>query len=485
MKRKDLKYLIFILIFSSFSCSQKSSDFNNDADPDSVIASEINSNKIVMLGENPHINVILYQSLIDVLNKWVIITKSNSTADNSLTLILEMDSTDAHIIDTYIKTGNDSLMKEFITPYSYYETFEFYSKLRGFQTHLDSINNSTKFKIYFNIEGFEKIGGELNLDTTWLMENKRESELYFITERDSSTANNIIKYLDYHPNTKVLMFYGAAHLQNGLINKNFGFDDFNEEELKGYYLSYYLKKKYGENNVLTINQLSINPSELPNSMLGFYKGKSMLVSPDRVPEWYKPDYYDLFLFKPFEVMQIHRFSFAFSDFVLKKLSNIVSSCEKFLPGYKAFIGYWNTLSDIYFITGQKYKNSNELSNWIDKTKKDDRFDRLNSKEFELEMYKLYNESLSNPAAIEILNEFGFEEKDLNQSSIDLIEWHNKVWVNAQLKIKYLNAIGVNWIGYSAEKMKAKKYLIEFSGHDFDEPEMYLQWYRKNILGVNY
>ena len=484
MKLKDLKYFIFILILSSFSCSHKSSDFNVDADPDSVIASEINSDKIVMLGENPHINVILYQSLIDVLNTWAIITKANSTVDNSLTLILEMDSADAHIIDTYIKTGNDSLMKEFITPYSYYETLEFYSKLRGFQTQLDSINNSTKFKIYFNIEGFEEIGRKLNLDTTWLMKNKRESELYFIKERDSITANNIIKYLYNQPNTKVLMFYGAGHLQYGLINKNY-FDDLNEEQTKGYYLSYYLKKKYGEDNVLTVNQFTFEPSDLPNNLLGYYKGKSMLIVPNDVSEWNRPELYDIFVFKPFKVLKIHRFSFVFSNVVLGKLSNAVTTFEIFLPGYKASVGYWNSLSDIYFITGQKYKNSNELSNWIDKTKKDDRFERLDSKEFELEMYKLYNESLSNPAAKDILYEFGFEEKDLNQSSIDSIEWNNKVWVNVQPKIKFINAIGVYWIGYTDEKMKAKKYLIEFSGQDYDEPEKYLQWYRKNILGVNY
>jgi hypothetical protein len=455
------------------------------ADPDSVIAAEINNRKIVMLGENPHVNVILYQSLVNILDKWVEILGNSDSKQASLILILETDSSSAQIVNSFVKTGDDSLVREYIIPYSYYETMEFYSKLREFQIRLDSITSALKLNINFDIKGFENIGGEVNLDTVWLKKSRRESELYFVNERDNITANNIKMFLNKNPNTKVLMFYGAAHLQYGIINKNYGFDDLNEEETKGYYLSYYLKNEYGENNVLTVYQLTTEPSNLPNSVIRYYKGKPLLIKPDKSFGWYEPDRYDLVIFRPFKIMQINRFSFVFSNFMVKKLSNYVASSEKYLPGYKAFTGYWNTLSDLYFVTGRKYKNSEELLNWVDSTKNDNLFERLDSKGFELEMYKLYNESLNNPAATDILREFGFEKNDLNQGPLDTNEWHNKIWVNVQPKIKFINAIGVYRIGYPDEKIKAKEYLVKFSGKDFVEPEKYLQWYRMKYYGYEY
>lgn len=480
--KKLILYFLFLLVYSNSSGCGKEDTFYN-TDPDSVVAAMINSKRMVMLGENPHINVILYQSLVNILDKWIEISEKSRSKHNSLILVLEMDSSSAQIINSYIRTGNDSLMKENIVPEAYYETIEFYSNLRKFQIRLDSVINSSNLEFSFSVKGFENIG--INIDTSWLKKCKRESELYFINDRDSSTAYNIIRFLDENPNTKVVMLYGSAHLQYGLVNKNYGFDDLKDEETKGYYLPYYLKNEYGKENVITINQFTEKPSDLPNSIIKYYTGKPLLVKPEVSFGEHAEYYYDLVLFRPYEVMQIHRFSFIFSNFMLRKLSDIVASSERYLPGYKAFTGYWNTLSDIYFVTGMKYKNSKELLYWLDSTKNDDRFDRLDSKEFELEMYKLYNESLNNPAATGILLEFGFEEKDLSQGPLDTNEWHNKVWLNAQTKIKFTNSIGIYWFGYPDEKIKAKEYLVKFSGEDFAEPEKYLQWYRMKYYGYEY
>jgi hypothetical protein len=53
------------------------------------------------------------------------------------------------------------------------------------------------------------------------------------------------------------------------------------------------------------------------------------------------------------------------------------------------------------------------------------------------------------------------------------------------RIRFTNSIGIYWVGYPNEKLKAKEYLKEFSGEDFAEPEKYLQWYRMKYFGYEY
>jgi len=46
-------------------------------------------------------------------------------------------------------------------------------------------------------------------------------------------------------------------------------------------------------------------------------------------------------------------------------------------------------------------------------------------------------------------------------------------------------VGVYWVGYPEEKAKAKQYLVKFSGKELELPAQYLQWLRKNRLGLSY
>jgi hypothetical protein len=53
------------------------------------------------------------------------------------------------------------------------------------------------------------------------------------------------------------------------------------------------------------------------------------------------------------------------------------------------------------------------------------------------------------------------------------------------RVKFTNSIGIYWFGYPDEKIKAKEYLVKFSGEDYAEPEKYLQWYRMKYYGYKY
>lgn len=84
----------------------------------------------------------------------------------------------------------------------------------------------------------------------------------------------------------------------------------------------------------------------------------------------------------------------------------------------------------------------------------------------------------------LLNSYGINKNLHDSSMFYFYKWKNEGLPLIFKKIKFTNSIGIYWIGYPDEKEKAKKYLMEYSGQDFDEPEKYLQWYRKNILGFD-
>jgi hypothetical protein len=68
---------------------------------------------------------------------------------------------------------------------------------------------------------------------------------------------------------------------------------------------------------------------------------------------------------------------------------------------------------------------------------------------------------------------------------DSATWWQKIWPEEIKHVKFINAVGIFWIGYPDEKAAAKKYLMEFSGQDLDEPGEYFKWYRKKYYDYDY
>ena len=60
------------------------------------------------------------------------------------------------------------------------------------------------------------------------------------------------------------------------------------------------------------------------------------------------------------------------------------------------------------------------------------------------------------------------------------EWDNTLWPEIQIQIKFLNAIGLFWIGTEEEKKIAKTYLKTVTSKDYKNPALYLEmWYHKH------
>ena len=79
----------------------------------------------------------------------------------------------------------------------------------------------------------------------------------------------------------------------------------------------------------------------------------------------------------------------------------------------------------------------------------------------------------------------FEVSDTFNEYLENDDWRNNFINNWFDQLKFTNSIGIYWLGYPDEKIKAKEYLVQFSGEDFQEPEKYLQWYRMKYFGYEY
>ena len=474
--------LIFIFYLSTFAFSCKTTEQDFCTNPDSVIASEINKRKVVMLGESPHNDFVLYNAMINVIKYWADECVKDMGHEYVLNLILEMDSTAANYIDYYIKTGKDSMINEKISPYVYMEDIECFRNLRKINIYIDTLNIKRKNKIVMNVLGFEDIG--FNVDENYLRKNQRDSELWFVNERDKNTSEKLIRYIKSHDgNNHFLMLYGGAHLQNGFVNKNLGFS-IPDKETFGYYIAYYLKQEFGEDNILTFIQGMYNFDLFSGTNVEKYSNQNVLIPSNEFPlKHFNPEAYSYWVIRTFHLHYPHSFSFVFSKYIIEKLAEEIEIYEKLLPGFKANQRYTGDLQRIYFITGEKFENSEELRAWLDSKPKFNNLERFDSREFSSFIYSVYLESISNYEMKKLLNNYGFLDGDFNLYSKDSILWKDN-WTLINQNAKFINAIGIYWMGYPNEKLIAKNYLTDFSAVDYAEPEKYLQWYRKKFMNYD-
>jgi hypothetical protein len=478
--------VLFVSIFisSSFSCNNLDNDFS--VNPDSVIAVEINTRKIVMLGESPHSDFVLYNGLISTLNNWLRVCEKDNSREFVLNLVLEIDSASARIFDKYLHTGIDSALYREIAPYWNLEDIEYIHKLRKVGIEIERLNENRDNKIELNILGFEEVG--ININENYFRKTQQESERWFVNERDKNISIKLIEFIKSKSNNeRYLIYYGAAHLQNGFVNKNLGFTIPIEESF-GYYLIYYLKQAFGEDSVVSFMQGIYIDKIFDNTILGRYSGIDVLVPSDKlniqkIIEPYPNSFLVLRHFvKPYVRYNPHLFPMIFSRFIIERLSEKIDLYEKYLPGYKPIQFYKRYMQSVFYITGVRFENSGELKHWLKSNPGFNGLERIDSKEYSNFIYGLFKDTVSKDN-VKILNDLGFLEEDFTFYSKDSVTWQEN-WKNINKKVKFINAIGIFWIGYPDEKIEAKKYLIEYTREDFSEPDNYLKWFRKKFYNYS-
>jgi len=269
------------------------------------------------------------------------------------------------------------------------------------------------------------------------------------------------------------------------VNKNIFGTLFNSE-IKGYYLAHYLKEKYGNYSVLTINQYCLIPQELENTHLAVSKCSDIFVYSKNIPlQNVHPMYFDGFILRNEIMTPSYNLRNIFSKNIIKTDIEKIKYFMKYFPGYAAK-GYYNrALESLKFLTGEKFSNISEWEKWFAKIDYDG-FKRLTSKYFS---EQILDEFEHNHSSFELrfqLFNLGMDKRILDTNYILSKDyWENVVWPEKVKSIIYLNAIGIMWVGTAAEMQEAKDYLEKQTPGKFLFPQDYLQNYRKNHYNVNY
>lgn len=463
---------IILISISNSSCTRERSIYE---DPDRKIAELIFEKKIVMLADMGHHTMRSYSILLNVLFQWREAAKL--IGDNkSILLVMEKDSNDAKVINDFIANPNtDSLFYNFYDSWNL-DDIEFLITLREFKLSLDSIKEPL---LKIDLRGFEQV-----LDGDFYKLPEREGDLWFINSRDSITAMNLTNYITNNPEQNILIFYGGAHLQKGFVEKPSKV--LTVQEKMGYYLANYLKKEYGDENVLTISQMMKDSNSLKFTPLEKYLGKEILAGKDSIPvSWddANSDRYDMIAIRNLMPYPPHyRFNVLFSRKNIENATKRLEENEKLLPGFNAKFEYESILDILFLVTGIKFQNSTEAIMWYSQNSYDG-IDRLKSDKFKEDLFNYYYEDPNNYIRKRRLNDLGFGP-GVYGKMIPKEEWR-KFETELMNSIRFHNSVSIYLLGYPYEQIKAKEILVEFSGNDFPDAFQYLEWYRKEQYNLPY
>jgi hypothetical protein len=483
MSCKNLVLFIFsfYFLFSSLNIKSQEVDSLYYIDPNAFVAREIFNKKIVMLGDGGHHQPAVYHYVFGTLYKWLDMCK-NKSEETHLTLVIENGVQFSDLLDKYIKDGDMQALFEKIKSEFFLEDLEYFLNLRKFSLTVDSLNRHREKKISFKVKAFEQ-AGFANSDRVYSLPQK-EDELWFVNERDSATAEGVINYINSNPRERVLIFYGGAHLYNKKVDKihMVRLQTLTPEEGKGYFLAYFLDQKYGTDNVLKIMPWGANLFKVAQKQDFPYPGHQSFIAKREdlgVPDSLAPGSEYIYSIQ-FDYLPLIEGGRICSKRILEKTVEQIKHTKSFLPGYIAQRYYrWN-LNDLYYLTG-KYYGNDSLMNLLLNDSTFSPTDFLYSNRFESVLSPL------NYVTSQINNFFSNYGVDASKDSIMILlnRFKRLSAMFLMQRVKFTNSIGIYWFGYPDEKIKAKEYLVKFSGEVYAEPEKYLQWYRMKYYGYGY
>jgi hypothetical protein len=448
---------------------------------DKYVAEQLFSKRIVMLGDFGHHTSISLHSLLQVLEAWYSFVEPGTRKCN-LTLVLECNVNDAKNIETYINSGKTEDLLNAVSMLLNIEDLEYLSDLREFVHKVQSSEAYSIGMISFKIKGFESVGSTWSVD--YAMKTNIEREKWFIEERDSMIAEGLLDYIKTKPDEKILMFYGNAHLQKELVSKaSYYYIRTTNDSGMGYFLGHYLKKEFGDNNVLTVNQMPDPGSGYGETLPFNLRGNEAFVKSSIIPwKQFNPLHYDAYIFrKSYYRFLPHRLSFILSR----------SITERFLDYFKQMeirdkVFFDKSFNQFYTVLlfGVSFTDSKALESWYNCTSVWLTPDSLGS---DIIRDRLFDQFYKDTTAYRIETRFhtlGFLLETLFPIP-DTAKWKNIIWPEALSHMKFIASVANFWIGDKDEKQQAKKYLISFSGEDFPEAVQYFKWYRKKYYHYDF
>lgn len=403
-----------------------------------------------------------------------------------------MGSPTARAIDVYINYGDFDIIKNYFSVEGFLDSYEFYSSLRKFKLRIDSVNLNRKNKIEFAVKGYEPSLRDdaksiYEFTDNFIRKTRKEKEYFFVNERDSLIASRFIEDSKNYPDAKILMFYGQAHLNYGLVNKKWAVTELPDSLCINYFLGHYLKNYFGKDNIVTVEQGYIEDARREYLKFKNVKDLDILIHFHDYPFLNEPDsvryYIDYNIIRRMKYIPIRPVYQFYCRSVIEEVINELKYLDQWqemnsqIPD-DIYNLYNRDMQVLNLLTGIKFKNSIEADDWIKNYNSYDGLKILDSKEFGDSV--IAKAKRSNGFRM-VLNQMGWDERIMVRDFIP----EEKDWLEAQPVIKFMNCIGIYWVGYPEEKIKAKEYLVKFSGQDFAEPEKYLQWYRMKYYGYEY
>lgn len=473
--------IIFLYSVFHFSCTNENNSYLKV--PEKQIVRELKQRKIVMLADYGHSAPQPYQSVIAVLNQWLSSITNGKDTFKHLTLILETDEQIINILKQYIESGDLKPVLNFCLPFVSLEDLEFYIDLRRICTKIDSINidKPSNQNISFDIFGGES-GSVFNYPGM-LGASKEKSFSFFQNIRDSLIADRIFYYLNNNPINKALIFYGSSHLNKNYTNKDF-WNYYPNEKKYGYFLAYYLKKYFGDNQVLSVNQKLIPADDYENTPIEDMRNEAVFSYSDKI-KWslLRPEDYDAFVIKPGNFIPGHSTSLIFSSRIIESSIIKMKEINPYLPGFHAQRYYDISLNTLKFISGKNYTNIPDWEYWF-KNEYFPGFQRLDSEEFAEQILELFFSNFNDFRIKQKLFSLGFGPGIMTNNDLVTRDiWLEKIWSRVLPTIKFFNAVGLLLIGYPYEKKIGKEYLVKYTKMDCQNPDEYLKWWRNNFGNV--
>ncbi len=483
--RSFLKFLLIVFILPLFlaSCGGKGTSLIYRRDHQLI--SELQSKRIVMLGDFFHGSASSLHTVTGALNVWLDMITEGKRVPRHLTLVLESDSSTVQLLKNYASNGAGEQFLDHMLPYGTLENLEFYDALRTLSQRIDSLNQTLPVpdRIVFDIFGAEP--RSLLSDRSYMRSSLAEGWKFFVQHRDSLVAYGIESYLSNNPLQKALVFYGNAHLINGYVTNGIHGELPGMPNLKGYYLVHYLKKFFGKRNVLSVNQEDLQPNQLKGTAFQPAAGRAFFAYSSQISaraSFIKD--YDAVIIRPEAIVPPHPLDLVFSRRVMKACILNLDTLQTYLPGYDAAY-YSRQLQDaLNIMTGQSFKTAKQWGDWF-KSHKYNWLSRLNSKAFEdqiiADFYKQGNDYQKRMDIYYLCVPVLYARQP---SKIDTATWRDS-WNRILYNIECVNAIGIYRIGFPDEKREVHQWLVDHTGRDFRTADRYLKWWRHVEFDANY
>ncbi|MBP7052233.1 MAG: hypothetical protein KBE65_14570 [Phycisphaerae bacterium] len=449
------------------------------------VAGELWNRKIVALADFAHENAYPFYTLTQVLSHWLDLAADQSV---SLVLVLEETSQTAEILQDYVRTGHAEPILSHLLPYTSLERLEFYQELRDFNLRIERINEGAgEDRIRFSVVGFEPFSAFGSADGTELPYSSAAQAGDVANERDRRVVAGLTDHLKDHPSDQVLVFCGMDHLwirptRQSWAQRMFGSSQQWEP------LGYLLRKQLGE-QFLSVAQAPLPPAVRdPRNPYHALTTRNFILRSADIP-WevrgIDPGNFDavIFLNTP-TIDEVHLLRHICSRRVVDCAVERLAASETQKPNVFTDTLAHRTKDSLRLLTGKELETSAQWRQWLSENPYDglarvdsDAFAEVVRRECCQPMDRgrsAWLASLGLPPAI-----YG------RQQQITPQEWRSTTWKGLFPRVRFLQCIGICWVGYPAEKEKAGEYLVRFSGKTFEAPAMYLKWYRRECLKLAY